>query len=306
MSRCSRLLGLLFGLSFAGLRVGEPRGQRRHRRQLGDRRDRQHAVVMNPPSTYTPERRLQRGVSLPAGARAAPLHLPDLQHRHRRDRLHELEGEVLRRHEDRPPRERQRHRLGGDRLRHADRRLHERPADVRRALELRQVALRRQRPHDLVSADRPVGKLQQLRLGDRRRRGHGLRAADGEQAVERRELRVRRDDADRQHLHPRGERHHPAGRRQLRRERPERARPVLLRALVLPRVRHASTRATTGWACSTSATRSWPRRRAATAWSPTGSTPAAPASAAGNSANGPVLRLRRLPHPVPDRRWTTA
>ena len=265
MSRCFALVGLLVGLSSLGCAAaGARRRGRRRRRQHGRAAPAAAAgpaasgIVMNPPSSYSqntaPARRspTRRGTRCPTAPSRPTTPTPSRPPTRTGRRSSSTA-------QDHPPRERQRHRLGGDRLRDADRRLHERPADVRHALELREGALQRKPPDDLVPGG-PVS--QQLhtssRLGDRRRRGHGLRAPHGQQAVERRQLRVRRDDADREHLHARGERQHPPGGRQLRIERPEpaRSRPTSRRRTTA--CSPASTRATTGWASSTSATRSWP------------------------------------------------
>ena len=91
-----------------------------------------------------------------------------------------------------PPGERQRHRLRGHRVRHADRRLLRRQGAVRRPLQVLDQPRRHERSDDLVH---PRRRRQLLRLGryrDRRRRGCGVRDADGVEAVaERRLLRER-------------------------------------------------------------------------------------------------------------------
>ena len=102
MSRCSRFpaCSSVRWLSFLGCVSFSPGGgaSGHWRRPLGMHgRDRQRERD-EPPVVLQPEHGFQRRVSLPAGARAPQLHLPDLQHRHRRDRLPKLEGEVLRRH----------------------------------------------------------------------------------------------------------------------------------------------------------------------------------------------------------------
>ena len=178
-------------------------GQRRQRRQR-NRNWRLLGIVMNPSSTYTQNASSTAAFPYPARARAPQLHLPDLQHRHRRDRLHKTGRRSSSSEWDgHPTRERERHGVRGDRLRDADRRLHERQGDVRRALERTPRRTPRTKNDGLMTCGTPVGAGSCS--------GSATSATDGdedmayallmaEQAVERRQLFGGRDDADREHL----------------------------------------------------------------------------------------------------------
>ena len=145
---------------------------------------------------------------------------------------------LRRRHARAAPRERQRHGVGRDRLRDDFRRVHGRQGDVRRPVELREAAPRRQGADAL--AHRRQRQHRRSGRGDRRRRGHGVRAHDGGQAVGR--VRERREHPGGGDPQQRGvERQHPAARRQ--RQHGNRRQPVLLRPRLLPRCSRPTTAA---------------------------------------------------------------
>ncbi len=141
----------------------------------------------------------RRELPVPAAPAVAQLRVPDeLQRRGRDDRVEHLQDEDDRQQRRRParaaPRERQRHGLRGHRVRDADGGV---PASTRR----RSTACGRTRRRAAngkglmnwhYDASGSVGRQ---RRRDRRRRGHGLRAGDGGQAVGR--LLGRRERADR-------------------------------------------------------------------------------------------------------------